>query len=225
MTITSILTDLEGTTTDIRFVHNVLFPYAREHLASYVTSQWNNPEVASIVKQVRDEIDDPQADQAAIITVLTRWIDQDKKITPLKALQGLMWADGYANGDFTGHLYKDAYEHLSAWKKAGLSLNVFSSGSVNAQKLLFKYSDYGDLTGLFDGFYDTNFGHKREQSAYESIAKAMGTPAGSILFLSDIQEELDAAKAAGMHTCLLERDDKIDSPRHKVVQSFDQISF
>ena len=90
---------------------------------------------------------------------------------------------------------------------------------------MFKYSDFGDLTGLFDGFYDTNFGHKREQSAYESIAKAMGTPAGSILFLSDIQEELDAAKAAGMHTCLLERDDKIDSPRHKVVQSFDQINF
>jgi len=223
MTITTVLTDIEGTTTDIRFVHNVLFPYAREHLADYLTAQWGNPEVVAVVKQVRNELADQAANKGVITSTLLDWIDQDKKITPLKTLQGLMWSDGYANGDFTGHLYQDAYEYLTSWHAKGLSLNVFSSGSVNAQKLLFKYSDFGDLTALFDGYYDTNYGHKREPEAYQAIAKAIGVPPEQVLFLSDIQEELDAAKVAGIQTCLLERDDKIPDPRHHVVHTFDQI--
>lgn len=223
MAVKAILTDIEGTTTDINFVHKVLFPYAAKHLPDYVNKQAHAPVVAAILKDVAKEIGNPDADLDTLVQALMGWIAEDKKVTPLKALQGLIWFNGYHEGDFTGHLYPDATEYLHRWHEQGIGLYVFSSGSVAAQKLLFGHSDAGDLTGLFSGYFDTTTGHKREQTSYAAIAEAIGLPAADILFLSDIVEELDAARSAGMQTTLLARDEQPDHSDHPVVSSFNQI--
>ncbi len=194
MTIKAILTDIEGTTTDINFVHKVLFPYAYDHLPGFLRSHSDDAAVQSVLSDARIELGQPEADLETLISAFLDWIEQDKKVTVLKSLQGLIWVTGYEQRDFTGHLYNDAYEYLQRWQQQGLKLYVFSSGSVKAQKLLFGYSDFGDLTPLFSGYYDTNIGHKREASAYQKIAADVGLPAAEILFLSDIKEELDAAR-------------------------------
>ena len=158
------------------------------------------------------------------IKQLIEWIDQDKKITPLKTLQGHIWKAGYELGDFKGHLYQDAIENLKAWKAKGISLYVYSSGSVLAQKLLFGYADVGDLTPLFSGFFDTNIGGKKEADSFRKIAEEIGLPAANILFLSDIKEELDAAKAMGYQTIWLAREQEPDNhAEHQQVVSFDDI--
>lgn len=224
MSITTILTDIEGTTTDIRFVHDVLFPYARAQLPAYLEAHWNDEALQPVLDAAREAAGQPDADCPTLTRCFIDWIDQDKKVTPLKTLQGLIWVAGYQQGDFTGHLYPDALEGLKRWHAAGIKLNIFSSGSVKAQKLLFGYSDFGDLTPLFDGYYDTHIGHKREPDAYQAIAAAIGESAENILFLSDVIEELDAAKSAGMQTYLLARDTLPAQSEHRVVQRFDQIS-
>lgn len=203
--IRAILTDIEGTTTSIRFVHEVLFPYARAHLAEFVRARRQQPEVAAQLQEVNRLVGRELAIEEALAQLLA-WIDEDKKATPLKALQGMIWEHGYKNGDFTGHLYADTAPALRRWHQAGIKLYVYSSGSVQAQQLLFGYSDEGDLTPLFSGYFDTRIGHKREASSYRAIASELGLPAAQILFLSDIKEELDAAKAAGMQTCWLVRE-------------------
>jgi enolase-phosphatase E1 len=224
MTIKVILTDIEGTTTDIRFVHNVLFPYARQALPDFVKGHWNEPAVQSIMAEARLTLDAPDADQATLIQAFINWIDQDKKVTALKTLQGLIWVEGYKGGDFTGHLYQDAYDYLKQWHEQGIELSVFSSGSVKAQQLLFGYSDFGDLTSLFSHYFDTTSGHKREKAAYVSIATALQQRPENILFLSDIVEELDAAQSAGMKTCLLAREELPKSAAHNVVSTFESIT-
>lgn len=225
MTIKAILTDIEGTTTDIRFVHDVLFPYARQQLPEFVAQRWDKPAVQEIMQQARVELDAPDADQQTLITAFINWIDQDKKVTALKTLQGLIWVEGYKNGDFTGHVYPDAYESLKQWHAQGIELSIFSSGSVKAQQLLFGYSDFGDLTPLFSHYFDTTTGHKREKDAYVAIAAALQQAPENILFLSDIVEELDAAQSAGMKTCLLAREQLLENAQHTVVRSFDPITF
>ncbi|WP_028469436.1 acireductone synthase [Neptunomonas japonica] len=224
MTIKVILTDIEGTTTDIRFVHNVLFPYARQALPEFVKGHWDDAAVQSIMAEARLVLDAPDADQTTLIQAFINWIDQDKKVTALKTLQGLIWVQGYKSGDFTGHLYEDAYEYLKRWSEQGVELSVFSSGSVKAQQLLFGYSDFGDLTSLFSHYFDTSTGHKRETAAYVSIANALQQRPENILFLSDIVEELDAAQSAGMKTCLLAREELPENATHNVVSSFESIS-
>lgn len=223
MAIQAILTDIEGTTTDINFVHKTLFPYAASHLPRFVAENANDASVASIIDDVRGEMGNPDASIDDVIEACLTWIDADKKVTPLKALQGLIWVKGYQQGDFTGHLYHDAITYLQGWHEQGIALYVFSSGSVKAQKLLFGYSDAGDLTGLFSGYFDTTTGHKREEASYEAIAAAIGVPAPEVLFLSDVEEELDAAAAAGMKTTLLARDELPERSSHTVVESFDEI--
>ena len=223
MAIRAILTDIEGTTTDINFVHKTLFPYAAKHLPDYVRANLQEPAVQQILDDARQEIGQPDADAETLIDAFLGWIEADKKVTALKALQGLIWVNGYRQGDFTGHLYHDAITYLQGWHEQGFKLYVFSSGSVKAQKLLFGYSDAGDITGLFSGYFDTTTGHKREQASYEVIAEAMGLPAAEVLFLSDVEEELDAARAAGMQTTFLARDDEPESSAHPVVCSFDEI--
>lgn len=221
--IRAILTDIEGTTSSIRFVHDVLFPYAREHIASFVRCNAEDPRVVSHLNDVR-LLSDPELDLDGVITQLIAWIDADEKITPLKALQGMIWEAGYAQGDFTGHVYPDAVRALERWSGSGLKLYVFSSGSVQAQQLLFRYSDAGDLTPLFTGYYDTRIGSKREPAAYTAIAADIGLPAADILFLSDIRAELDAARSAGMHTVWLVRDAQPDpAALHRQVDSFADI--
>ncbi len=171
-------------------------------------------------KEVGTELDTGQ-----LIKQLIEWLDEDKKVTPLKTLQGLIWEAGYHKGDFKGHVYQDAAENLKAWKAKGLDLYIYSSGSVYAQKLLFAHSEYGDLTPLFSGYFDTHIGGKKEQASYCNIARELGIPADQILFLSDIKEELDAAKAAGFQTLWLTRDSTPDpQAEHRQVNSFDLVA-
>jgi len=220
----AILTDIEGTTSSLSFVKDVLFPYARTHLGTFVRAHVDIPAVQRDLAAVSQAVG-RELDVEAAIEQLVRWIDEDRKITPLKSLQGMVWENGYANGDFTGHLYPDAYQHLRAWHGRGIALYIFSSGSVKAQKLLFAHTDHGDLTPLFRGYFDTTTGTKREAQAYDRIAREIGLPPADILFLSDIEEELDAAREAGMQTTKLVRDVPADSTsRHPVVRTFDEIT-
>ena len=221
--IKAIVTDIEGTTSSLSFVHDVLFPYARQHMAEFVRHHADDPAVATLLKDVQGEVG-RELDLDAVIAQLLDWIKQDKKITPLKALQGMIWEAGYQQGAFTGHVYDDAVAYLQKWHAQGIRLYVFSSGSVKAQQLLFGYSDAGDLRPLFTDYFDTRIGNKRETPAYETICHTIGLPATEILFLSDIKEELDAARQAGMQTCWLLRDGDIDaSAAHTQVQNFSQI--
>ncbi|MGY2732775.1 acireductone synthase [Sphingomonas sp. UYP23] len=207
----AILTDIEGTTSSIAFVAEVLFPYARARLAEHVAA--HPAETAPILAEVvASEPGDP-------VATLTRWIDEDRKVTPLKTLQGMIWADGYRAGAFTGHVYADAVAGLERWHAAGVTLYVFSSGSVAAQKLLFGHSDAGDLTPLFSGYFDTTTGPKREAASYTRIAAAIGVEPSAVLFLSDTLQEVAAARAAGMDALLIDRaSDGGD------IASFDEVS-
>jgi enolase-phosphatase E1 len=195
--IKAVLTDIEGTTSSIAFVAETLFPYARAALPAYVAV--HAEACAPILEAVRAiEPGDP-------VATLLRWIDEDRKATPLKTLQGWIWAEGYAAGAFRGHVYPDAAVALRAWHAAGYRLYVYSSGSIEAQKLIFGHSDQGDLAPLFSGWFDTTSGGKREAASYARIAEAIGEAPGAILFLSDIQAELDAAAASGLRTQLIDR--------------------
>jgi len=207
--IKAIVTDIEGTTSSLSFVKDVLFPYARIHLPDFVRRSQDDPQIKQLLADTCNEAGiKPDTENA--ISQLIQWIEQDKKITPLKALQGLIWEAGYRQGDFKGHVYQDAIDNLKAWKTEGISLYVYSSGSVLAQKLLFEHTESGDLTPLFSGFFDTLIGGKKEADSYRKIAEAIGYPAENILFLSDIKEELDAAKSASFVTVWLTRDNKPD---------------
>jgi len=221
--IKAIVTDIEGTTSSILFVKDVLFPYARANLADYVRNHADDPQVKPLLEDVCKEAGSELSTEQ-IITHLIQWLDEDKKVTPLKSLQGLIWAAGYRQGDFKGHLYPDAAVNLKAWKTEGLDLYIYSSGSVYAQKLLFAHTEYGDLTPLFSGYFDTHIGGKKEQQSYDNIAGQLAIPPNQLLFLSDIKEELDAAKAAGFETIWLTRDSTPDpQAEHRQVDSFDQI--
>jgi enolase-phosphatase E1 len=190
----AVLLDIEGTTSSIAFVAEVLFPYARAHLADYVAA--NRDEVAPILADVAGD------DKVA---TLLRWIDEDAKQTPLKTLQGLIWAQGYADGTLQGHVYPDTPDALRRWDGAGVTIFIYSSGSVAAQKLIFGRSIAGDLTPLLSGYFDTTTGPKREAESYARIAAATGFVPGEILFVSDMQPEVDAARAAGLGALLIDR--------------------
>ncbi len=223
--IRAIVTDIEGTTTSIAFVKDVLFPYARAHLPEFIRSHALDPEVRKLLDDVCTEAG-RTLNGDEIIAQLIQWIDEDKKITPLKALQGMLWEQGYRDGGYTGHIYPDVPGKLKEWHKQGIKLYIYSSGSVPAQKLLFGNSDAGDLTPLFSGYFDTRIGNKRDAKSYQVITKEIGLPANEILFLSDIAEELDAAKAAGFDTLQLVRkeDGTQPSPNHKQVNTFNRIN-
>ena len=209
----AILTDIEGTTSSISFVKDVLFPYARRALPGFVAVRGRDPAVRKWLDAVAIE-NGGMCDDAMIVEVLQGWIDEDRKHTALKALQGMIWADGCRNADFSAHIYPDAAPALRQWHAAGLPLYVYSSGSVPAQRLFFGHSDAGDLTPLFAGWFDTEVGGKRQAGSYRHIAGAIGRPPGQILFLSDIVEELDAAREAGLQTVLVDRREDYPQPRH-----------
>lgn len=222
--IRAIVTDIEGTTSDIRFVHNILFPYARERLAAWLVQHQQETAVRAALDELRSEIAQPEATTEQLTQTLLAYIDEDRKSTPLKALQGMIWRDGYVNGDFKGHLYPDVLPALQQWQAQGIALYVYSSGSVAAQKLLFGYSDEGDITPLFSGYFDTHVGAKREESSYRNIASQIDLPASELLFLSDIHQELDAAQQAGWHTVQLIRGEADALSVHRQVNRFDQIN-
>jgi enolase-phosphatase E1 len=207
--IRAVVTDIEGTTSSISFVKDVLFPYARQHLPAYVRK--NQKTISGLLDEVRGIEKNPNLSDEEVIAVMQRWIDEDRKATPLKALQGMIWQAGYAAGDFEGHIYHDAVEGLQRWHDAGLSLYVYSSGSIPAQKLLFGHTPRGDLTPLFSGYFDTTTGPKLEAASYTKIAQAIKLPPGAILFLSDNAQEISAAAAAGMQVILVNRDTNSNS--------------
>jgi len=167
LSIKAIVTDIEGTTSSIDFVHQTLFPYAKLHLRHFLRAQARRPEVAAQVHAVALE-EGRQLTLEDAADVLERWMAEDRKATPLKALQGMVWAQGYAAGELIGHVYADTPVALRRWRDAGLQLYVYSSGSVEAQQLIFGHTEYGDLTPLFSGYYDTRIGAKREASAYRA---------------------------------------------------------
>lgn len=220
--IRALLTDIEGTTSSIAFVKDVLFPYARNYIAGFVKKRAADPEVRSLLDEVIVEAGKPLTDDE-IIRQLIAWIDEDRKVASLKALQGMIWETGYRQGDFTGHIYGDAVDKLREWHDGGVRLHVFSSGSVHAQKLIFGYSSAGDLTPLFSGYFDTRIGAKREAGSYRKITRSIGLPVDEILFLSDSIEELDAARAAGLHTVQLDREGNRPPGDHRQVRNFREI--
>jgi len=221
--IQAIVTDIEGTTSSLSFVKEVLFPYARTHIANFIREHAHEPAIADILENAR-QLSGAQLDNEQLIQQFQNWIERDEKITPLKTLQGLIWENGYQRGDFTGHVYADAVEQLQSFKQQGLNLYVYSSGSIHAQKLLFAHSDFGDLTTLFSGYFDTTTGGKKETTSYARIATAIALPAANILFLSDIVEELDAAAQAGFQTYWLVRGHTPDvSASHRQIGSFAEI--
>lgn len=223
MSIRAIVTDIEGTTSSIDFVHQTLFPYAKAHLRGFLRAHARRPEVAVHLHAVA-EAEGRQLTLEDAADVLERWIAEDRKATPLKALQGMVWAEGYAAGELQGHVYADTPEYLRYWHSQGLQLYVYSSGSVEAQQLIFGHTAYGDLTPLFDGYFDTRVGGKRELVSYHKILEQIGLPASEVLFLSDIGEELDAARAAGLATTQLLRDEKAQAfPQHPPARDFSEV--
>ncbi|MBC9250802.1 2,3-diketo-5-methylthio-1-phosphopentane phosphatase [Pseudomonas alcaligenes] len=219
MPIKAILTDIEGTTSAVSFVFDVLFPYAAQHLPDFILEHADEPQVREQLQAVRAESGEADADLIRVIEILLEWIATDRKATPLKALQGMIWAEGYQAGQLKGHVYPDAVEALKRWKAEGYGLYVYSSGSIQAQQLIFGCSEAGDLRPLFSGYFDTTSGPKREVDSYRRITESIGLPADEILFLSDIVQELDAAQLAGMQTVGLAREGG-SLAGHETVASF-----
>lgn len=222
--IKAVLTDIEGTTSSLSFVKEVLFPYAIQNLPDFVFDHVGEKEVDEILEAVREEEKNPDLTTKEVIEVLLRYIDEDRKITCLKDLQGMIWAQGYEDGVLKGHIYDDAAAGLRRWKKMGLNLYIYSSGSVAAQKLLFANTPAGDLTSLFSGYFDTTTGGKKDRKSYETIANAIGLEPEQVLFLSDSTEEIAAASDAGMRVVILDREKVLfDALGHEVAHDFDVI--
>ncbi len=223
----AVLVDIEGTTSTIAFVHEVLFPYADARLDAYVAAHRREPEVAGAMRDAALLAGEAAgAPDATVLAHLHHWLAHDVKATPLKTLQGLIWAEGYVQSGLRGHVYPDAAAGLRRWHAAGLVLYVYSSGSVEAQKVLFGNSVHGDLSPLLRGYFDTTTGPKREAASYASIAAAIGVAPLDVVFLSDVDAELDAARGAGMQTIRLLR--PADTPpgattTHPSATSFEQI--
>jgi enolase-phosphatase E1 len=229
-----VLLDIEGTTTPVDFVVRVLFPDARERVLAFLEAHAFDPEVARDVGGLREAhaIDaaagrepPPWDGSAAAAAAYARWlIDQDRKLTALKSLQGRIWADGYAAGRLHGPVYDDVPRALARWTAAGRRVAIFSSGSVLAQKLLFRHSDKGDLTPFLSAHFDTTTGPKGEAESYRRIAAELGQPAAVGLFASDVVAELDAAREAGLSTVLVVRTPPgPPDSGHRTVTSLDEV--
>lgn len=219
-----VLTDIEGTTSSISFVHDVLFPYASEHLPAFVRENQERPDVAEQLDAVAQSTGQDRQDVDRLIETLLTWIREDRKETPLKALQGMVWEYGYDRGELKGHIYGDAAEHLRLWHDRGLRLFVYSSGSVQAQKLIFGHTIEGDFTPFFSGYFDTRIGGKKEAESYRNIIAELGVEPSTVLFLSDVAAELEAAEDAGMKTGWLIRDgDLPEEPGRFVARDFSEV--
>jgi enolase-phosphatase E1 len=232
-----LLLDVEGTTTSVSFVYDVLFPFARAHLAERLQDAATDPAVAADVASLREErraeedeaapswIEGSREQSRASATAYARWLmDRDRKSTALKSLQGRIWEAGYRAGALRSHVYPDVRPALERWRAGGRSIAVFSSGSVLAQRLLFAHSEEGDLTPLVGAYFDTTTGPKRDEQSYRRIASALAAAPADILFLSDVAEELDAARAAGLRTALCVRGpEAAPATGHPVLRSFDEI--
>ena len=202
-----ILTDIEGTTTEVSFVYDILFPYFRAHM-----DQWKTVDSApmnDVLEQTRLLVLEEQSinlsSKEALFDQLRQWSIEDRKVTPLKTFQGMVWEQGFKSGAIKGHMYPDVKPALERWTAMGMKLAIFSSGSIAAQKQLFGFSTEGDLTPYFSAYFDTTTGMKRDEQTYQLIVQQVNAPANSVLFLSDIHQELEAAHAAGLRTLQLVR--------------------
>ncbi|MFN7894573.1 MAG: acireductone synthase [Cyanobacteriota bacterium] len=216
------LLDIEGTTCPVSFVGEVLFPYAKQQMPAFLADQAENPIVQEVLIQVFEAWDKDtdieaaalrqrycQNDSLAAVSYLGWLIEKDRKLTPLKELQGLIWRQGYDQGLLKAPLYADVPEALERWHSAGLELSTYSSGSINAQKLLYRHSSYGDLSILFRSWFDTNIGSKVSSQSYTKIAEALKSSPEQIVFISDRKSELIAAAEAGVKVLFSQR---VDNP-------------
>ena len=233
--IRAVLTDIEGTTTPLSFVLDVLFPYARRRLDAACASgaSGEQPRFAEALSRLRQEhLQEKEKEKEPVPEFgngapYAHWLmDRNSKSTGLKMLQGILWEDGYRAGELQGQVWPDVAEALRTWKENGIRTRIFSSGSVLAQKLLFGHSDQGDLLPYFEGFHDTTTGPKNSPASYAAIADAFGLPPGEILFLSDVTAELDAARDAGLQTGLLLRpgNKPAEENGHPVYRSFSELA-
>jgi enolase-phosphatase E1 len=219
----AILTDIEGTISSISFVKDVLFPYASERLEDFILTNFeHDPFLLSIIEATLEELkqdkltglnyDSNQEDIIfetqvyTAIQALKTWIQEDRKITPLKDLQGLIWQEGFRKGLFKAPLYQDALDFFLNMKGKGLPIYVYSSGSIQAQRLFFEFSEFGDVRYLFSGFYDTKIGSKKESASYLKIANDINLNPEDILFLTDIKDECRASEGAGLLTIQVVRE-------------------
>ena len=225
-TIKYILTDIEGTTTSIDFVHKELFPYFVEHIDLLRTTLSQDPKIIKALEAVKATVLEEEGivlEREFCIDKLVYWCQTDRKHPALKEAQGIVWKLAYEKGEVKGHFYEDVLPALQSWTAQGLKLGIYSSGSVGAQKLIVAYSIFGDISAYFSNYFDTAVGHKREIQSYQNIQQSLNIPAENILFLSDITQELDAAKAAGMQTIQLVRNAPVTDSIHTQVSSFAQI--
>jgi enolase-phosphatase E1 len=195
----AIVLDIEGTVTPISFVHEVLFPYAREKMAGYLREHWNEPAVAAARAMLdAGSAEYSQAALAALMGTIVALMDRDAKSTGLKQLQGMIWDEGYRAGAFRSPLFADVPVALRRWTQEGKTIAIYSSGSIAAQKVFFRHTDAGDLTPLLSGYFDTTTGPKRSAASYTAIASELAIAAREITFISDIAEEVRAAIEAGL---------------------------
>jgi len=239
-----ILLDIEGTTSSISFVYDVMFPYARRHLTFEVFANWLEPEYIRALHAIARDAghesldawlkqegltrDNPLRAATVVCEQVTRLMDADAKATGLKQLQGLIWKAGFESGELKAHVYEDVPPALAAWNAAGKDVRIYSSGSVQAQKLFFGHTIAGDLLLHFRGHYDTTIGSKKDAESYRKIAAEFKLAASQILFLSDIAAELDAARTAGFQTALVVRPgngpgQSIEGQQHAKITDFSQV--
>jgi enolase-phosphatase E1 len=225
----AILLDIEGTTTPIAFVHDVLFTYAREHVRNYLVQHPAASEIAQLREEhARDSEDPPPlTEDLDSITNYVNWlIDRDRKSTGLKSLQGKIWREGYEEGTLKSQVFDDVRPAFERWHKHGLRISIFSSGSVLAQQLLFAHTEAGDLTPFIIDYFDTTVGAKGDAESYRRIANNLNLPAEEILFISDVVTELEAAREAGMQTRLSIRpgnQPQVEPDRFRIIHSFDEV--
>lgn len=232
-----LLLDIEGTTTPISFVHEVLFPFARARVGGFLRAHWNSSEVISDLALLREShatdgeqgatppplLSEPGHAQIESITHYIHWlIDHDRKSTGLKSLQGKIWKEGYLDGTLRAPLFADVRPALERWQRAGLKVGIFSSGSVLAQQLLFAHTETGDVTGFIEAYFDTTTGAKASSESYAKIAAALRLGPAQVRFISDVVSELDAAREAGMETLLCLRPGNHPQPasHHRAIDSF-----
>ena len=238
LAIPGILLDIEGTTTPISFVHEVLFSYARSHVRNFLAEHFDSAEVLTDIANLRQDhaIDlmhglkppplvaaarDAQID--SLVAYVNWLMDRDRKSTGLKSLQGKIWKEGYLAGALKAQVFADVPPAFERWRRAGLSINIFSSGSSLAQVLLFAHTEVGDLSDFIDNYFDTTVGSKQDLTSYRWIAEVLRLRASEVLFVSDVIAELDAADAAGMHALLCVRPGNQPQPfaaRYRCIRSF-----
>jgi len=219
------LFDIEGTTTDINFVHKVLFPYSYEKMRYFIEKNSSHPVVVKAIEGVQETVNQENLKVLSLTEVIEQlkiWIKQDRKHPSLKEIQGLIWDEGYANEEFKGHLYPDVKPFFERIINSGKKIGIYSSGSVHAQKLIFGHSVEGNLTSMISYFFDTKVGGKREESSYKNISRLTKLNANEIHFFSDIAEELKAASLVGLQVTQLVRPGTQVSNFNNI-QSFDEI--